>query len=279
MEMLNGGNLYNSDRVSEEYLSVNNCGYSVTAGSDMTTARPRGRSDYLLLYVWHGELRLRENGAEMTAGEGSVIIFRPWESQNYTHIAAKHTETYWLHFSGYGAPELLRKSGLDGRIHILGCVAEVREQFLRVIHELQMKQYQYEMYCNAHMLFLFSVLSRSRMQRANEGCAQKYRRIAEVMEQMNLHCREELDVAALAEMCDLSQYHFIHLFREYTGMSPYAYLTRLRLERAKDLMTSTTMNISEIADAVGYGNPLYFSRLFHKHVGISPSRFREGAGE
>ena len=78
--------------------------------------------------------------------------------------------------------------------------------------------------------------------------------------------------------CGLSEYHFIHLFREYTGFSPHAYVTRLRLDKAKDLMVSTTMNISEIAFAVGYANPLYFSRLFKRHTGLSPSRFRTGAG-
>ena len=77
---------------------------------------------------------------------------------------------------------------------------------------------------------------------------------------------------------ELFEYHFIHLFREYTGFSPHAYVTRLRLDKAKDLMVSTTMNISEIAFAVGYANPLYFSRLFKRHTGLSPSRFRTGAG-
>ena len=43
-------------------------------------------------------------------------------------------------------------------------------------------------------------------------------------------------------------------------------------------MVSTTMNISEIAFAVGYANPLYFSRLFKRHTGQSPSQFRMGAG-
>ena len=71
MEMINGGNLYRSDRVSDEYLLVNNCGYQATGSVDTTTVRPRGRSDYLLLYVWHGRLVLREGGEEISAPDFS----------------------------------------------------------------------------------------------------------------------------------------------------------------------------------------------------------------
>ena len=71
MEMINGGNLYRSDRVSDEYLLVNNCGYQATGSVDTTTVRPRGRSDYQLLYVWHGRLVLREGGEEISAPDFS----------------------------------------------------------------------------------------------------------------------------------------------------------------------------------------------------------------
>ena len=87
---------------------------------------------------------------------------------------------------------------------------------------------------------------------------------------MHANCQQSLSVSDFARMCDLSECHFIHLFREYTGEAPYAYLTRLRLEKAKDLMVSTTLTISEIAAAVGYPNPLYFSRLFKRYYGITP---------
>ena len=277
MEMINGSSLYNSDRASDDYLTVNNCGYTATGKADMTTVRPRGRSDYLLLYVWHGRLRLREQDQETDAPCGSLVLYRPWEGQQYTHVAAERTEVYWLHFTGCGVPELLRRARLDARVTALGCLPEVREQYGLLIRELQLKSFQYDMYCNAHMMMLFSTLSRARMQRENADCAHRHKQLSGVIEQMHLRCQEELSVADFARQCGLSDYHFIHLFKEFTGFSPHAYLTRLRLDRAKDLMVSTTMNISEIAFAVGYANPLYFSRLFRSHTGLSPSQFRSGS--
>lgn len=279
MEMINGGNLYRSDRVSDEYLLVNNCGYQATGSVDTTTVRPRGRSDYLLLYVWHGRLVLREGGEEISAPVGSLVLYRPRESQHYRHVAAERTEVYWLHFTGSGVSELLKRAGIDARVTSVGCVPEVREQYSLMIRELQLRQRPYEMVCTAHAMTLISAFARQRLLlRENAEDSHRSRRLSGVIEQMHLHCGEPLSVSDLAMQCGLSEYHFIHLFREYTGFSPHAYVTRLRLDKAKDLMVSTTMNISEIAFAVGYANPLYFSRLFKRHTGLSPSRFRTGAG-
>lgn len=181
-------------------------------------------------------------------------------------------------FPGTGAEELLQKAGFFARITPVGCVPEARELLRRLIHELQFRQRQYEMFCQAQILLLLATLSRGRQQRESAQFAQKYRRLAAVIAHMHANCQQSLSVSDFARMCDLSECHFIHLFREYTGEAPYAYLTRLRLEKAKDLMVSTTLNISEIAAAVGYPNPLYFSRLFRRHMGVPPSQFRKAMG-
>ena len=275
---IGGGNLYNSDRVRSEYIAINNCGLTIAGQADSTTLRPRGRSDYLLLYVWEGMLRLQEARQRLLAPAGSVVVYRPGERQHYTHVAQERTQVYWLHFSGTGAEDLLQKAGFSERIAPVGCVPEARELLRRLIHELQFRQEQYEMFCQAQILLLLATLSRGRQQRENAPFAQKYRRLSAVIGHMHANCQQPLSVGDFAQMCDLSEYHFIHLFHEYTGEAPYAYLTRLRLEKAKDLMVSTTLNISEIAAAVGYPNPLYFSRLFRRHMGASPSQFRKAMG-
>jgi AraC-like DNA-binding protein len=61
---------------------------------------------------------------------------------------------------------------------------------------------------------------------------------------------------------------------EETGLTPIDYVVTLRIVRARELLASTTLSIGEIARAVGYDDPAYFSRLFARRVGESPSRFR-----
>lgn len=72
----------------------------------------------------------------------------------------------------------------------------------------------------------------------------------------------------------LSAAYISKIFKERTGESPINYLINLRLERAKDLLISTELTIKIIAQSVGYKDAYYFSKLFKKYHGYSPSKFR-----
>lgn len=68
---------------------------------------------------------------------------------------------------------------------------------------------------------------------------------------------------------------FIRCFKDFTGSSPQAYLTDMRIEQAKDLLSNTSFQIAEIAELVGYSDPLYFSRIFKKKTGYSPNEYKK----
>lgn len=85
---------------------------------------------------------------------------------------------------------------------------------------------------------------------------------------------ESLTVAELARAVGLSEYHFSRRFRISTGASPHAWLMNARLERAKEMLVSTTLPLKDIARAVGYGTHAHFSSAFRKAEGTSPSRWR-----
>ncbi len=67
---------------------------------------------------------------------------------------------------------------------------------------------------------------------------------------------------------------FIRSFRHYMGMTPMQYITSIRINKARELLKNTDYSIQEISALSGYENPLYFSRIFHKQTGYSPSRYR-----
>jgi AraC-like DNA-binding protein len=94
------------------------------------------------------------------------------------------------------------------------------------------------------------------------------------------YLRENLTTRAgvpeLAEMANLSPSHFAALFKSTTGMGVIAYLTRLRSARARELLLTTRMSVQDIAEAVGYTDPYYFSRQFRRVNGVSPRTFRAG---
>ena len=68
---------------------------------------------------------------------------------------------------------------------------------------------------------------------------------------------------------------FIRNFKEYTNSTPAHYILSLRISNAQSLLETTNYNVTEIFEIVGYDNALYFSRIFKKQSGFSPSEFRK----
>lgn len=68
---------------------------------------------------------------------------------------------------------------------------------------------------------------------------------------------------------------FIRCFKDFTGSSPQAYLTDIRIDKAKDLLGNQSFHIAETASLVGYSDPLYFSRIFKKKTGCSPNAYKK----
>jgi AraC-like DNA-binding protein len=81
----------------------------------------------------------------------------------------------------------------------------------------------------------------------------------------------------LAQAAHLSRYHFLRAFRSAFHMTPHEYLTRKRIERAKELLAESDLPVTEICFEVGFESLGSFSTLFHRIVGWSPSIYRARA--
>ncbi|HEU4609197.1 MAG TPA: helix-turn-helix transcriptional regulator, partial [Chitinophagaceae bacterium] len=86
---------------------------------------------------------------------------------------------------------------------------------------------------------------------------------------------DSLNMEELAAELPMGYVSFRKAFKLVTGESPNQYLLNLRLERARHLLSTTALNISEIADQTGFGSVFYFSKLFRKKHGLSPGQFRD----
>ncbi|TPE67343.1 AraC family transcriptional regulator [Halalkalibacterium halodurans] len=102
--------------------------------------------------------------------------------------------------------------------------------------------------------------------------------IEQVVEYIHHHYMEPMTVKKLADMSGMGVKPFSYLFKKYIGMFPIDYLIQYRLKRAKNLLVSSNSSIADIAESIGYLDALYFSRLFKKHIGCSPTAFRTQMG-
>ncbi len=93
------------------------------------------------------------------------------------------------------------------------------------------------------------------------------------------HFTHPLNLDQISGRAHFSRYHFIRLFRRAFYETPHEYLTRKRIEKAKELLALSDLSVTEICFAVGFGSLGSFSSLFHKMVGWSPSFYRARASE
>jgi len=89
---------------------------------------------------------------------------------------------------------------------------------------------------------------------------------------------EPLNLDELARTAIMSKFHFLRTFRDVTGVTPGRFLSAVRLEAAKELLLTTSLNVSDISARVGYSSTGSFTRRFTESVGCSPTQYRHAGG-
>ena len=92
---------------------------------------------------------------------------------------------------------------------------------------------------------------------------------------MMMHVDEGIEVEDIAAEIGMTYQRLLDLFRDYTGLTPYQYFLQLRIHRSKELLMDRSLSIKEVATRMNFDNQYYFSRLFRKKAGMSPSEWRE----
>lgn len=103
-------------------------------------------------------------------------------------------------------------------------------------------------------------------------------KINAVLTHIERHLREPMTVEELAGLAHFHPNYFMQYFKSILGVSPIAYINRKRMEKARELLSGTSLSVTDIAEEIGL-ELYYFSRLFKKWTGFSPSEYRKNAAE
>lgn len=100
--------------------------------------------------------------------------------------------------------------------------------------------------------------------------------LLKVLDYIDAHLGDEIKLADLAQLIDISQFHFGRQFKQSLGLSPYQYLLQQRVERAKQFLKKADRSIVEIALDCGFNSHSHFGRKFRQLTGVTPKAYRAG---
>ena len=257
-------------------LIVGSCGtYRLIKRPFLPTQRPKGRVDYQLLYIASGRAHFSFHGKNVVVPSGSMVLYRPHEPQKYIYYAEDHPEAYWVHFTGSDVKSILDYYHFPSEENVIktGNSPEFKRIFAEMIQELQLCRPQYEEVLTSLLNHLFILVSRN-LEENRDILHTVHEDILRAVHDFNRNYSQEIVIEQYAAEHNFRTDWFTRAFKQYTGMTPMQYILSLRMTNAQYLLEQTHNNVTEIASIVGYDNPLYFSRLFKKHFGLSPAQYR-----
>lgn len=250
-------------------------------GSRRLHTRRRAGLDHLVIWVTAGRTIGSCDGRAFEAGPGDLVVFRRGEAQDYAAAAGEPWEWWWAHGEGAladRAVDALRDAedrpgvvpiGEDGRLR--RTFAELSRMSRPYLETYRAQAVPEPRVIDATYALLLTLLldrhrkPRSVSSRFDPDAIEGY---------IESRLTEPLRLDALAEQTHLSVPQFTRVFRQAMGCSPMQFVTRRRVEKAAVLLSETTAGVAQVAEAVGYEDALYFSRVFKKQYGLSPKAYR-----
>jgi AraC-like DNA-binding protein len=271
-------------------LTITTIGYEeIEAGDEYPThghadgyyfnlERGRELNEYQLLYISEGEGTFHSTTVPTAPlHEGDVFLLFPGEWHSYHPSQKKGWKCYWIGFKGRNIDDRVRANFLSATkpIYHIGfsdaIVRLYKEAYETAIEEAAYSQQVLAGLVN-HIIGLTYSLERNIELGRNQGHV-------DMVNRARLRIRENLEssltIQQVAEDLGVSYSNFRKLFKEYTGISPATYQQDLRLQRAKELLSTTEMSIKEIAYRLNFESPDYFSAKFKSKTGRRPSELRE----
>lgn len=237
--------------------------------------RLQGASEFILLYCIDGEGEIELNGQIHLLRANTFFIIPKNTPHRYYSSEKVPWSIYWLHFSGTNSRKIYERSLNDGVLYV---------------HAIPFEQYRIRSFDQ-----IFTTLDRSSSSRDMEimnfrllyfvtsfiyfreinPAVYSIDMVSNSIAYMKMNLDKKLSINALADEQNLSISHYLRSFKAKTGQSPIAYFNQLKVQQSCQYLYFTDKSIKEICALLGIDDQYYFSRLFTKLIGTSPSAYRK----
>jgi AraC-like DNA-binding protein len=237
--------------------------------------RPLGSPQCILILCVRGHGWIHIGQSRQEVRPGNLVVILPGLAHSYGCDADRPWSIYWCHAAGsavdYFTATLAQHEALP-LLHIAGYLQMIT-LFEQIIDELAMgyslKHLTLAAMILAHLLALIAARGQS-----VAAAETSHARIQQAIDYMKEYRQNTISVPDIARASNLSTSHFSALFKQSTGYSPLDYFLRLKMQRAAEMLDTTSRPLKEISADLGFSDPLYFSRVFHRIYQVSPSAYR-----
>ena len=234
--------------------------------------------EYQLLYQPEGEGVFESaHIPETRIKPGDIFLLFPGEWHTYRPLTDKGWTSYWIGFKGKNIDDRVKAGFLspDKPIYHVGFNNDIISIFEKAMKIADSEDPNYQQTLAGIVNYLIG-----QMYYLERNCElKKNSDQVDLIAKSKVMIRESLEICItiqeIAQKLGISYSSFRKLFKEYTGIAPAMYQHNLRLQLAKELLTSTDESIKEIAYRLNFGSPDYFSSKFKAKIGMKPSDFRE----
>jgi AraC-like DNA-binding protein len=278
-----------NDRDTLWGLTVNTVGYEeIPSGGDYPThghadgyyfETDKGRilNEYQLLYLTEGEgIFSSAHVKDVRLQAGDLFLLFPGEWHTYHPLKETGWKSYWIGYKGKNIDDRVKAGFLSPSkpVYHVGFSAEIvrlYEEAYETAHEETIYYQQMLAGIVNHLVGLMYSLERSMSINQNRAHVDLINKARLLIRQK---LEEDLSIQQIAAAMDVSYATFRKLFKEYTDVSPAYYQQDLRLQRAKELLSTTDNSIKEIAYRLCFYSPDYFTTRFKMKTGYTPLEYR-----
>jgi AraC-like DNA-binding protein len=253
-------------------LLVTDAGYFPHAAQHEHVRR-QGAAEAIVILCAEGAGWCEIAGARHEVTPGVALVIPPRTPHRYWADPGRPWSIWWLHVTGEDVADLLDAIGTTAEAPTCRLADPYRLLDLAATVCDSLGRDETSASLTAASGAAWHLLARLAAERDGYSVASN-QPVRRVQEHLREHLAEPLSLPALAAIAGFSSSHFSARFRAATGFSVIEYAKRLRLARARELLATTELSVAEIAKAVGYLDPFYFSRLFRAVIGMSPRAFR-----
>ncbi|EGE54710.1 AraC family transcriptional regulator [Streptococcus parauberis] len=269
-------NTYNEFNISNFDLNVDHYGAEICDGD--YSFGPSIRNDYVLHFIVNGQGKFIVDDKKYYLKEGDLFLL-PQNKVTFYQADRYRPWTYiWVGFSGSKAESILKETSiLDKSIGHSSLESPILNQLLKLIRfadETPTRITELVLIGELYKLLGFLIQEfPSKKSLQSDQVTKTY--VKEAIKLIYAKYDLPIKIQEIADKLSLNRSYLYKIFKDYTGYSIKDYILHVKLEKSKELLQDSRLSISEVANSIGYSDPLQFSKIFKKFYNKSPRAYRK----